>query len=303
MLSGNFASKTNYTENIRPGWIKDVLDRNRVLAGGIKLNASTFVSSDAVRVALSALANPTATTLTVAALLSAIPNDGQILFQDRAAITVTVSTNTAADAVSLPVNALSARLASGTVLYFGGSKKFAILTAAAAAGATALTVQALPTALVAGDVATVAAVGNRVAQLSQDESAGATTLHVDAITFPLDSGEVGYYTPPYTTKRVVSGTPVKITKATFEAAAASGAEWSYCGPGVTINESTETLRLLCYDVPNVDDNNDGDILRPNTLIAVNFLPNWANLDATVQAAIRNTYEITVSTPGQEVAAS
>ena len=56
-------------------------------------------------------------------------------------------------AVSIPVSpALSGPIPSGTVLDFG-TNKFARLTAAAAAGATSLTVAAIPTALVDADIA------------------------------------------------------------------------------------------------------------------------------------------------------
>lgn len=58
-----------------------------------------------------------------------------------------------ATATSVPVDALSGPIPSGTVLDFGIGK-FAVLTAAAAAAATALTVRALPTDLVDSDVAT-----------------------------------------------------------------------------------------------------------------------------------------------------
>lgn len=57
-----------------------------------------------------------------------------------------------AAATSVPVDALGAAIPNGTVLSFGGAK-FARLTAAAAAGATTLTVAALPTALVDNDTA------------------------------------------------------------------------------------------------------------------------------------------------------
>ncbi len=56
----------------------------------------------------------------------------------------------AADAVAVPVLPLSGPLPNGTLLSFGG-KKFARLTAPAVAGATSLTVAAIPTALVSTD--------------------------------------------------------------------------------------------------------------------------------------------------------
>jgi len=83
-----------------------------------------------------------------------IPGNAKIEYTaDQTGVTVTVGTGGAAiGATTVPVTALSAALPSGTVLSFGGSK-VAVLTAAAAAAAVSLTVQALPVALVAGDIA------------------------------------------------------------------------------------------------------------------------------------------------------
>ena len=66
---------------------------------------------------------------------------------------VTVDTGGAlAAATSVPVEALTKSMPSGTVIEFGTRTKIATLTAAAAVGATSLTVAALPEALEAGDV-------------------------------------------------------------------------------------------------------------------------------------------------------
>ena len=74
------------------------------------------------------------------------------------AVRVVVATGgAAANATAIPVDALVIQngkdIPANTVLDFTGTKKFAVLTAAAVAGATSLTVEALPTALVAGDLA------------------------------------------------------------------------------------------------------------------------------------------------------
>jgi hypothetical protein len=67
---------------------------------------------------------------------------------------VTVDTAGAiATATTVPVEALTAAIPVGGVLEFGTPTKTATLTAAAAIGATSLTVVALPEALIAGDVA------------------------------------------------------------------------------------------------------------------------------------------------------
>ena len=71
--------------------------------------------------------------------------------------TVTVAAPGAAqNATSIPVAALTIALPSGYVLDFG-TNKFARLTADAAIGAVSLAVSALPTALIAGDAASVPA--------------------------------------------------------------------------------------------------------------------------------------------------
>lgn len=64
--------------------------------------------------------------------------------------------------------------------------------------------------------------------------------------------------------------------------------------------SNDCVRLLAYDVQDVDDNNDANILRKGTAIGVNHMY-WDTLSASVKAAIRADYEVTVDAPGQEVA--
>lgn len=73
-------------------------------------------------------------------------------FTDSQAVKVTLTTNAAQNAVTLAVTALSAAIPANVVLYFGAGK-FARTTGLTAAGATAINVQAIPTALVNGDIA------------------------------------------------------------------------------------------------------------------------------------------------------
>lgn len=70
----------------------------------------------------------------------------------RASSKVTVNAIAAVDATSITVLALANPIELGTVLKFG-AKKFAKVTARALAGATTITVEALPTALAVNDVA------------------------------------------------------------------------------------------------------------------------------------------------------
>jgi hypothetical protein len=98
-----------------PRWAGEGFCKTLLLPGGAKVVASAFFAEDSVRVVVGAA-------------------------------------GAAADAVSVPVDALSGPIPSGTVLHFGG-KKFAVLTADADEGDVAITVSAIPTALVDNDLA------------------------------------------------------------------------------------------------------------------------------------------------------
>lgn len=98
-----------------PAWAGDFLGPEHLVPAGVKLDVAQFYAPDSVRVVVGAA-------------------------------------GAAANATSVPVDALSGPIPSGTVLDFG-AKKFARLTAAAVAGATSLTVSALATALVDDDAA------------------------------------------------------------------------------------------------------------------------------------------------------
>lgn len=104
-------------------WAGDSLGRDYLVPGGAKIDASQFHATDAVQVVVGAA-------------------------------------GAAADAVAVPVGALTGPIPSGAVLDFGG-KKFARLTAAAAASAVSLTVAALGTALVEDDSAFYSGVGKK----------------------------------------------------------------------------------------------------------------------------------------------
>lgn len=100
----------------RPVWAGDFGNREHLVPGGVVLDPAQFRQTDAV-------------------------------------VVVVGAAGALANATSVPVDALSGPIPSGTVLDFGG-KKFARLSAAAAEGATTLAVDALATALVDNDTAT-----------------------------------------------------------------------------------------------------------------------------------------------------
>ena len=115
----------NYTpmESTKPVWAGDYLSRLTVMPVPVKLDAAQFKAVDAV-------------------------------------VVVVGAAGAAANAVSIPVDALSGPIPSGTLLHFG-AKKFAQLTADAAEDAVTLTVAAIPTALVDDDTATYAGTGKK----------------------------------------------------------------------------------------------------------------------------------------------
>ncbi len=110
-------------QSSRPRWMGDYSGREHVMPVPVKLDPAQFNGVDAVKVTVGAA-------------------------------------GAAADAVLVPVTALSGPIPTGTVIDLGG-KKFARLTAAALKDATTLTVANLATALVAGDTGTYAGVGKK----------------------------------------------------------------------------------------------------------------------------------------------
>ncbi len=110
---------TNWAKNRQAPWKGDYGNREHLIPGGARLDAAQFRTLDAVVVTAGAAA---------------------------------------AGATALPVTALSGPLPVGTVLDFG-TNKFARLTVAAIAGATSLTVAALPTAFAGGELATYPGTG------------------------------------------------------------------------------------------------------------------------------------------------
>ncbi|HRJ51071.1 MAG TPA: hypothetical protein PKU91_11075, partial [Phycisphaerales bacterium] len=100
----------------------------------------------------------------------------------RVASSVRVLERRAAASFVAAVAALSGPIPSGTILYFGESKDFATLAAAAAAGATSLTVQALPQIVESGDKATYAGAGTKKKVITSGTLLGRTYAERDANT-------------------------------------------------------------------------------------------------------------------------
>ncbi len=175
-------------------------------------------------------------------------------------------------------------------------------TAAVAVGATEVPVVALKDEIPSETViAFGAAADGKFVRLSTTSPDGDTSMTTYPVSKALTSGDVGYYSPPGTKKRIVAGTPVYMSTSDHENKAATGAYWSSAANGKSV-ATTDVVRIIAYDVLDVDENNDGDLLRKGTLLHVNHMY-WDTLDSTVKAKIRIDYDVTVGAPGQEVPAA
>lgn len=123
-------AKFNYGGNVvdRPGWIAGMLDEDALVNYPAKLNIAGFTNQFGIVVQLTANAAAAATSIAVVAMAPLLNSPVPLISLGR---------------ILIPA---------GTVLDFGGAK-FARLSADAKQGDTTLSVDALPTALVSGDVA------------------------------------------------------------------------------------------------------------------------------------------------------
>jgi hypothetical protein len=296
-MSISFAQNAGFTPNVNPAWAGDVLTRDHNLPGGAKLDAAAFQSADAVKAVVGAAgAAVGAVSIPVDALSGAIPANTFLNFGTLAPVVVTVGAAGAlAAATTVPVDALSGPIPNGTVIHLG-TNKFVVLNAAAAAGATSLTTLAIPTAVVDNDTGTFKG-GTRQARVTTAAAKNATSIAVDELQFALADDDVAYYDIPGMKRRVAAGTVIGWTHAEMEAAAAGGL---LLGPAA---DTDDIVRLVLFDVPDVDSNPDCELYRAGGLLKVNFLPTWADLSSTVKTKLRAQYETTVGGPGAEVPAS
>lgn len=168
------------------------------------------------------------------------------------------------------------------------------VTANAAADAVAVIVAPLSDALPAGIILPFG--GKKYATLTAAAIRGATSLTVSPLVTALAVDDASSYSAPGLARRVASGRLVGCTYAELENGAASGMNWGKA------EDADEVVRLIAYDVPDANKDNDCNIYRPGNLVYVNFLPGWADLSATLKTKVRAAYECTVGAPGQEVPA-
>lgn len=271
-----------------PRWAGDFGGREHIMPFPARLDAAQFNKTDAVVVVVGAAgAAIGATSIPVDALSGAIPSGTFLNFGAYAPVIVTVSdADVNAGETTIGVAALSGPIPAGTRLEFSGAGAgYAQLTANAEAGATSLTVEALPEDIDNGATATFAG-GTKQARLTANAAAGATALTVDELQFPLVDDETATYAGTGTTKKTVpSGTPVGRTYA--ERDASDG-----FGPADTDDDE---FFLTYFDVYDADDNPDVELYRPGSLVKENYLPNWSSLATLMKTKIRTVYQCILGT--------
>lgn len=164
------------------------------------------------------------------------------------AFTVTMAADAAAGAVALTVDALAHAIPAGTVLNFGIPGKLAYVTKAAAAAATTVDVDPIAQAINDNDVAQVAA-------------------------------QNGAYVP--------SGTVIGRTLA--ERNAKTG-----FGPAAATDDE---VFLVAFDIADVQKLEDADAVLPGDFVVKeNFLPGFADLDPALVTKLRGLYILTLGAP-------
>lgn len=232
------SQRTRFFGNVRSGpqWAADFGRGPQIgVPFPAKLDPSAFPSSAAVQVIVGAAG--------AAANATSVPTD---------AVTLALSSNTVA------IQGANQLIPSGTALYFGASKKLALLTADVKIGDTAISVQALPTALVDNDVAYYSRSGSRT--IPGGTVLGRTYAERDA------------------------NTP-------FGAAAVSDDE----------------IYLMLFDIPdaNLPGADDCEVYRHSLTVKENYLPEYATLNVAADevqtlvfggTASGGTFKLTVPKP-------
>lgn len=93
----------------------------------------------------------------------------------------------------------------------------------------------------------------------------------------------------------VDFTPLADGRAYIPAGTLIGRTWveAAAGTGFSPAETAgpdDEVYLVAFDVMDALNNNDCDVVRPESLIKENLLPDWATRDAAEKAVIRATYQ-------------
>lgn len=146
---------------------------------------------------------------------------------------------------------------------------------AAAAGATSLTVDALPVAIPSG---TELRFGNVVAVVGADAAAGATSLTVGALGGAVADNAQAIYD--------AEGSNVlpagSLVGRTF-------AEQAAGDPFGAAADADDEVFFTLRDV-DLDETDEVELVRHGTLIKINFVPNWDGVSSALKAKVRASYQ-------------
>lgn len=160
--------------------------------------------------------------------------------------------------------------------FFAADSVVVVTTNAPAAGAVAINVQALSGAIPSGTILDFG--GAKFAVLTAAAAAGATALAVRALPTALVIGDTATY-PGIKPKALPGGTVIGRTIAERNAS-------TPFGPAVAADDD---IFIVAFDVSDLTRVNDVELVRPNSVIKENFLPNYSALAAGVLTKLRDKY--------------
>lgn len=154
---------------------------------------------------------------------------------------------------------------------------------AASAAAVSITVDPLPGAIPSGAILNFTGTGE-YANVTANAAAGATSLTVEALDAGIENGDTATYVPQGAKRYIPSGTVVGRTIAERDAGTGYG-------PAVSSDDET---RILAFSIADVDEDNDGVLYRPHSVVKEDLLPEVLaeTLDAGVLADVRAAYTCT-----------
>lgn len=166
-----------------------------------------------------------------------------------------------------------------------GSVVATVGAAGALAGAVSLPVAALSGAIPSGT--TLDFGGAKFARLTAPAAAGATALTVAALPTALVGGDTATYPGTSGKKQISAGSLIGRTFAE------RGTDTPF-GPAA---DADDEVFVVAYDIYDVAEINDADVLRFGTLIKENLLPGWAGVSAALKAKVRAAYQTTMGAGG------
>jgi hypothetical protein len=161
-------------------------------------------------------------------------------------------------------------------------------TGGAAQAATEIPVVALTGPIPVGTTLTFAG-GTEFATLTAAADEGDDTLTVTALVNAVEAADTATYPGTSGKKRLVAGSRIGRTFTERDAGTAFG-------PAA---DADDEIFIVAYDIYDLAEINDAEVLRGGTLIKENFLPGWAAETTAIKAKVRAKYQTTLGAGGAE----